>query len=224
MFYKYKESLDNYQVSKRAKQFIPAYSRFEKGSYKQRVFDPLAGARRDENGTMVYSMEPKEVQIYLQEDDLREFYNAHKKFENMEAMTNEEFSVMLAEQGVDVDMMERMGEAGMPVEKWQAYIEQELSIFDEGEDYNYVKDMKDAFHESLRTSLEDRILKTIPDFAFWDIKKPIDAEAKIQMNKYNPGRRVQNENFFDARAWDAYVKEKEEQRKVAPTVTHYNNY
>jgi hypothetical protein len=37
-----------------------------------------------------------------------------------------------------------------------------------------VKDLKDAHRNSLATSLEDKILETIPDHVFWDIKKPIN--------------------------------------------------
>ena len=59
---------------------------------------------------------------------------------------------------------------------------------------------------------------------FWDIKKPTEEPGQVFMNRFNPGRRVENENFFDARSWDAYLKEKHNQRKVAPTVSLYSNY
>ena len=224
MFFKYRESLNNYKTSKKEKVVIPAYSKFEKGSYKQRVFDPLAGARRDENGTLVYNLEDKEIALYVQDSDLRDYYNIHKKFEANGTVDDEEQATLLMEQGVNVLLLEEMNEFEIPTEKWQRFIEEELAVYDEGERYSYVKDMKDAFSEGLKTSLEDKILKTIPDWVFWDIKKPTEEPGQVFMNRFNPGRRVENENFFDARSWDAYLKEKHNQRKVAPTVSHYSNY
>lgn len=224
MFFKYRQSLDNYKTSKKEKVIQPAYSKFEKGSYKQRVFDPLAGARRDENGTLVYNLEDKEIALYVKDADLREYYDIHKKFDGLETLDEAEKAALLLEQGVNVQLLEEMNEFEIPTEKWQRFIEDELAVFDEGERYNYVKDMKDAFSEGLKTSLEDKILKTIPDFVFWDIKKPTEEPGKVFMNRYNPGRRVENENFFDARQWDAYKKEKEEQKKLAPSVSHYTTF
>jgi hypothetical protein len=53
-------------------------------------------------------------------------------------------------------------------------VDQELSVFKQGEKYSYVKDIKDAFAHGQASTIESKILKTIPDHAFWDIKKPIN--------------------------------------------------
>ena len=52
------------------------------------------------------------------------------------------------------------------------YLDEQLSVFKEGEKYDYVKDLKDAFKDGLSRSTADKILDTIPLHAFWDIKVP----------------------------------------------------
>ncbi len=45
--------------------------RYELGSLAQKVFDPLASARRNENGTLVYEVVDKEVLFRWTEEELR---------------------------------------------------------------------------------------------------------------------------------------------------------
>jgi len=44
------------------------------------------------------------------------------------------------------------------------------------------------------------------------------------MNEYNPARQVHGKDFFDIRKRYAYVKEKDEMYKLAPSVSDMINY
>jgi hypothetical protein len=63
-------------------------------------------------------------------------------------------------------------------EDFEKYLDQELSVFKEGEKYDYIKDIKDAYKNSLAKSQTQRIFETIPDHVFWDIKKPLKPERR----------------------------------------------
>ena len=66
------------------------------------------------------------------------------------------------------------GKAGFSIEDFHATLDKELGVFQNGEKYDYVKDLKDAHRQSLASNLEDKIFDTIPDHYFWDIKKPVN--------------------------------------------------
>ncbi len=51
---------------------------------------------------------------------------------------------------------------------------EELNIFKEGEEYKLVKDLQDGFKDQLSKSMKDRLFDELPDYMFWDIKKPIE--------------------------------------------------
>lgn len=76
------------------------------------------------------------------------------------------------------------------MDQWNSYLDKELSIFKEGEKYDYVKDLQNAYQDGLKTPLAMKIFKTIPDHVFWDIKKPLHAELQVHLNPYNPARKV----------------------------------
>jgi len=81
----------------------------------------------------------------------------------------------------------------------------ELGVFKDGEKYDFVKDLKDAYKNSLKTTTEDKILATIPDHVFWDIKKPLQKKAIIPKNRYNPFRGREYDNFFEMRDSEEYL-------------------
>jgi hypothetical protein len=58
------------------------------------------------------------------------------------------------------------------IENFNDYLDKQLSVFKEGENYEYVKDLKDAFKNGLAESEASKIFNTIPAHAFWDIKTP----------------------------------------------------
>jgi len=63
--------------------------------------------------------------------------------------------------------------AHFKIEDFHAILDKELAVFAEGERYDFSKDMKDAYKHSLKQSMEQQMFRTIPDHAFWDIKKPL---------------------------------------------------
>lgn len=66
------------------------------------------------------------------------------------------------------------GTAGFSIEAFHETLDKELGVFYNSQKYNYVKDLKEAHKASLSQNLEDKILDTIPDHVFWDIKKPLN--------------------------------------------------
>lgn len=58
-FYKYHQSLKSYKT--KASFEFKHDNKYEKGSLAQRVFDPLAGATRNAQGTIVYQVLDKEL-------------------------------------------------------------------------------------------------------------------------------------------------------------------
>ena len=85
-------------------------------------------------------------------------------------------------------------------EAWNAILDRELGKFASGEEYDFVKDMRRSYAEGLSTSEAYKIFKTIPDHAFWDIKKPlINNEENVPVNPYNAARSPYNHDFFDTR-------------------------
>lgn len=88
-----------------------------------------------------------------------------------------------------------------------AYLDQELAIFKEGEKYDFVKDLKHAHKESIETSTANKIFKTIPDHVFWDIKKPFrDALENTTTNPWNPARKREFDSFFDQRSYEEWLE------------------
>lgn len=57
------------------------------------------------------------------------------------------------------------------LDKFDEVFDKELGAFLKNK-YDYIRDMKDAYKNSLNTNAEQRIFKTIPDHVFWDIKTP----------------------------------------------------
>ena len=49
---------------------------------------------------------------------------------------------------------------------------QEIAAIKSGKKYDAVTDLRDAFDNSAETSTLVKVLRTVPDHAFWDIKKP----------------------------------------------------
>lgn len=75
-FYKYKMALAAYKADKPEPVVAAPRQKFEKGSLQQRIFDPLAGAKKNSDGTLVYEVADKELAGKLDEARLR------KQFEN----------------------------------------------------------------------------------------------------------------------------------------------
>ena len=193
-FYKYHQSLQQYNTETNNTPRISQFEsgRFERGSLAQRVFEPLAGAKRNENGTLVYEVLDKELSYGLEEARLRSQFERAQNQSPIEQTEEEAEELRIA-------LMEEIQANDLPLDEWNTYLDQELSVFKEGQNYDYVKDLQDGFSKGLQTSTALKIFRTLPAHVFWDIKKPIDQEEQFNMNPYNPARKYPNENFFDIR-------------------------
>lgn len=81
-YFNYVQSLADYNRSVPAPNRQSQFSsgRFEKGSFLQRMLEPLAGARKLDNGTLYYEVSEKEIERQMGSDSLREKYEKAKNF------------------------------------------------------------------------------------------------------------------------------------------------
>ena len=129
----------------------------------QRIFEPLAGAKTLDNGTVFYEVSEQEINKMIDQDKLRANFERAKNQEPMEG--GDEAEVRAA-------VFDAATEAGYNTEEWDAILAREFDTFKEGEKYDYSKDLRHTFDASLGESLENKIFKKIPSHAFWDIKVP----------------------------------------------------
>ena len=136
----------------------------------QILMDPFAGSSKDENGSIIYNVSDKELELnrVFDEEHLAQEYD---KVKNL----GEQWEV--DEEDPDAFRLALMTElqtktSGFDIEDFHKVLSKELGVFEQGEKYDYVKDMKHAYQNSLRTSTEAKIFATIPEHYFWDIKTP----------------------------------------------------
>jgi len=96
------------------------------------------------------------------------------------------------------------GDTEYNIKHFEEVLNKELAVFHDSK-YDYVKDIKDAYKNSLSTTSEAKIFGTIPDHVFWDIKKPQQPGALVRLNRYNPFRGREFNNFFDMRDSETYI-------------------
>jgi hypothetical protein len=133
------------------------------------MLNPLDGAERLDNGALFYRIEDKELSpIINNEDKLRD------EFEKLKA-SSETWDVSEEEQDAfRLAILEDMDKnKTFSMDEFNEIIDKELSIFKGGEKYDYVRDLKDAFRQGLAKPAAQKIFETIPNHAFWDIKKPL---------------------------------------------------
>lgn len=95
-----------------------------------------------------------------------------------------------------------------------------MSKFEKGEKYEFVKDLRKSYAAGLASSEAEKIFKTIPAHAFWDIKKPLNSiDQKAFSNSYNPNRAYEKIDFFDTRTGEQWLKDKRGNRNINPTIT-----
>jgi len=69
-FYEYAQSIEEYQQVESALSSQFESGKYPRGSLAQRIFEPLAGAKRDSNGTLVYELCEKDVAEAMDEQSL----------------------------------------------------------------------------------------------------------------------------------------------------------
>ena len=135
-FFNYYQSLQQYNAEAKKAPRVSQHEsgRFERGSLAQRVFEPLAGAKLNENGSLVYEVQDKELSYGLEESRLR------SQFERAQSQSPIEQTEEEAEE-LRIALIEEIQANDLPLDEWNVYLDRELSVFKEGEKYDYVKDM-----------------------------------------------------------------------------------
>lgn len=164
----------------------------------QRIMDPLALSTRDANGSILHTVSQADMENFspdLADDDkLKDQYEKAKA--RSEVWDFDEEDEEAFKQALMQELQE--GEAGFNAEDFDKVLDKELGTFI-NQKYDYVKDLKDAYKSSLRTTAEQKIFATIPDHVFWDIKTPKEAGNIVRTNRYNPFRGREFANFFEMR-------------------------
>ena len=168
-FFNYQQSLDEYN-SDTLNVFKPAQRKqlYPKGSLMQKILDPLGGSTTDEDGAVNYHVEDQELVNIENEEFLRRKYENYKKTAEVWDVDEEDDDSF--KQALVQELEE--GTTAFDINEFEAVLDKELSIFKKDEIYDYVKDLKDAYKNSLKMTREERIFNTLPDHVFWDIKKP----------------------------------------------------
>lgn len=97
-------------------------------------------------------------------------------------------------------------------------------MFKDGEKYDYVKDVKDAYFRSLKTTTEDKIFDKIPDYIFWDIKVPVNPRVPFRKNRYNSFRGLEFRDFFEMRGWENYHHRQSYKENIDDSVSLASRY
>ena len=168
-FYNYAQAVEEYNSNTSGTFRSTTAPRYERGSLLQRALDPFAGARRDAEGSLLYRVEDREL--------------AHFELGNDEALRAEHADLKSKDEVWEIDdedaeavrlgLMDELQNGATPfdVKDFENVLNKELNVFKE-EKYDYVRDLKDAYSRSLKTTREERIFATLPDHVFWDIKTP----------------------------------------------------
>ena len=96
---------------------------------KQKLFEPLAGAKRDSEGTLVYRLSDKELALKTSDAALR---RAYKRFSSQEPS---EFGEEDADD-LRAAILDDQAAEDMPFEEWDEILDRELSVFKNGENYD----------------------------------------------------------------------------------------
>jgi hypothetical protein len=168
-FYNYARAVEEYNSDLSGAFSLPTTSRYERGSLLQRALDPFAGAKRDSEGSLLYRVEDKELGHFdlNNEEAMRAEYALLKSKDEVWELDDEDADA------VRLGLLDELESGASPFDKssFENILNKELSVFQDTK-YDYVRDLKDAYRNSLKTTREEKIFATIPDHVFWDIKTP----------------------------------------------------
>ena len=215
-YYEYVRGLQEYNKKQMKGDRVSRFEsgRFERGSMKQRLLEPLAGAVKLDNGTTFYEVTEKEIARQIDQDRLRAIFDRASGQEPMEGGDEAEIRAALYDEAM---------EAGYDIEEWDQILARELDTFKAGEKYDYATDLRRTFDSSLSESLETKIFKRLPAHVFWDIKTPRgNAKQEMYLNPYNTARKYPFETFFDMRNHEDWLQSRSEQRNLTNNISRHN--
>ncbi len=220
-YFRYKQSLKDYNSTV---SFVPPpknREKYERGSLLQALYDPFAGTKRLDNGAIFYEVQDSELDNILNsEEKLRAQYERLKQgiseTIDIEESEAEELRVLLA--------LELEKEQVLSFDEIHEALDRELSVFKEGQKYDFVKDLQDAYSDGLAKSEALKIFETIPDHAFWDIKTPRGFKFRRNSNPYNPARADPFQSFFDHREYEEYMDRRILKNNLQDGLSTYRRY
>ncbi|CDW76795.1 UNKNOWN [Stylonychia lemnae] len=219
-FYNYQKSLESYletpsQIS------APPKEKYPRGSALQVILDPFAGQKRLPNGALFYEVQESELLPVIHNDDkLRAEWEKLKEFNSAPLEFSEEESDEL--QYILLQDLEKT--SPNTLDEFNEILDQQFSVFKDGETYNFVKDMKNAFEKDIEKPLAEKIFDTIPAHYFWDIKTPRHKPVSMIKNPYNPFRQYPFESFFDHRSYEEYMDRREKKENLRDGLSLYRRY
>jgi hypothetical protein len=118
---------------------------------------------------LIYRVEDKELGFFdlANEESIKTEYAYLKSKDEVWEIDDED------EEAVRLGLMDELerGQTPFDINYFENVINKELAVFPDGK-YDYVRDLKDAYSQSLKTTREEKIFANIPDHVFWDIKTP----------------------------------------------------
>jgi len=195
--------------------------KYERGTLLQRALDPFSGAGRDENGTIILTVSDKDIahEGLDSEEGLRsEFANLNTKDDVWDVDGEDENQIR-------IDLLEELenGKTDFEIKNFEAILNKQLGVFPDGK-YDFVGDLKDAYKGSLATSTEAKIFNNIPSHVFWDIKTPQQEKPNIRMNRYNPFRGREFDNFFEMRDSEEYMHKQKVRNNINDSISTFRRY
>ena len=215
-YYNYIKGLELYNEQKPKSTRINSLESgmYERGSLKQRIFEPFAHAKTLENGTLYLELDDRDMGGNLEESALRAKYEKVKDIEAIEAADDGETRAAM------FDEIEEKG--GYDMEEWDKILAREFDTFAQGEKYDYVTDLSRTFGSNMAMSTTQKAFKRLPKHVFWDIKKPVHEEIReIPVNPWNPSRAYPHKNFFDMRNHEDWLETRIAQRNINNTVSRH---
>ena len=182
------------------------------------MFDPLASAKRLDNGSLYVEVSPAELGPELNEDVVRKAFDRLNDQSTIDFGEDEEAEMRVA-MFTEIDQQSLFN-----TEALNDIVSKELDIFQPGEEYDFVKDLRTGYDDGLRETAAQKMFKTIPDHVFWDIKTPLRKDLDSYANPYNPARKNPYDSFFDMRKHEAYHRNQKEKRNINDNVSFYQRY
>jgi hypothetical protein len=170
------------------------------------------------NGAVFYSLSDYELGATLaDEEKLKEEYQKVKSGGDVEVAAEAETELRLA-------LLAEMDRSSFSQDDFNEVLDKEFSVFKNGEKYDYVKDLRNAFDQGLSKSTAQKIFETLPDHVFWDIKTPQVPDEQRFMNPYNTFRKYPNSNFFDIRETEAFMDRRLKKENHNDGISLYRRY
>ena len=217
-FYAYKKALAEYNNDMPERVYGKDHLKYAKGTLLQKILDPLANSKRLENGAIFYEVEDQELDPMIHNEELLK-----AEWELAQAGNNEAWDI--DEEEIRLRMMMEMGTVNdLFNEERMNQQFNELAVFKEGEEYDYVTDLHRGYENSLSKSTASQIFETIPAHVFWDIKRPTKPDEEYFLNKKNPFRQYPFSSFYDYTTWEDYNDMRDKKENIKDSVTFYRNY